>query len=67
MNSPENTDMAWEDPIVKEVRDIRAAIAAEHRHDLRALCKHLQEREQHESRKLVTRAPRRIEPKAKNA
>ena len=51
--------MAWEDPIVKEVRDFREQIAAEHRHDLRALCKYLQAREQTEPRKLVTRAPRR--------
>lgn len=51
--------MAWEDHIVKEVREIRAQIAAEHNHDLRALCRHLQAREQRESRKLVTRPPRR--------
>ena len=51
--------MTWEDPIVKEVRDIREQIAAEHHHSLRALCKYLQEREQHELRKLVTLAPRR--------
>ena len=49
----------WEDPIVKEVRDIRDEIAAEHHHDLRALCKHLQERERQEQRKLVTLPPRR--------
>lgn len=51
--------MAWEDPIVKEVRDIREQIATEHQHDLRALCKYLQSLEQNESRRLVTRAPRR--------
>mgnify|MGYP001598226255 CR=1 FL=1 len=55
--------MTWEDPIVKEVRDIREQIAAEHNHDLRALCKHLQEREQQEHRKLVTRPPRRPDVK----
>jgi len=49
----------WEDPIVKEVRDIREQIAAEHNHDLRALCKYLQAREQQEHRKLVIRPPRR--------
>ena len=55
----------WEDPIVKEVRDIRESIAAEHHHDLRALCKHLQARESQEHRKLVTRPPRRPDlPKA---
>jgi bisphosphoglycerate-dependent phosphoglycerate mutase len=51
--------MAWEDPIVKEVREVREQIAAEHHHDLRALCRHLQEREKQESRALVTRPPRR--------
>lgn len=51
--------MAWVDPIVKEVRDIREQIAAEHQHDLRALCKYLQACEQREHRNLVTRPPRR--------
>lgn len=51
--------MAWEDPIVKEVRAIREQIAAEHHHDLLALCRHLQEREKKETRRLVTRPPRR--------
>lgn len=55
----------WEDPIVKEVRDIRESIAAEHNHNLRALCKHLQACERQEHRKLVTRPPRRPDlPKA---
>lgn len=35
--------MTWEDPIVKEARTIRDQLAAEHRYDLRALCKYLQE------------------------
>jgi bisphosphoglycerate-dependent phosphoglycerate mutase len=51
----------WEDPIVQEVREIRAQILAEHQHDLRALCKHLQGREAQERRQLVTRPPRRPE------
>ncbi len=51
--------MAWEDPIVKEVREIREQIAIEHQRDLRALCKYLQALEQNESRNLVTRTPRR--------
>lgn len=55
----------WEDPIVKEVRDIRKQIAAEHHHDLHALCKYLQVLEGQEKRKLVTRPPRRPDlPKA---
>jgi bisphosphoglycerate-dependent phosphoglycerate mutase len=51
--------MNWEDPIVKEVREIRAQLSAEHGNDLHALCKYLQERERHESRRIVTRSPRR--------
>jgi hypothetical protein len=53
------TEMNWEDPIVKEVREIRDQLSAEHGNDIRALCKYLQERELHESRNLVTRKPRR--------
>jgi bisphosphoglycerate-dependent phosphoglycerate mutase len=52
-------EMNWEDPIVKEVREIREQLTAEHGNDLRALCKYLQEREQRESRNIVTRKPRR--------
>jgi len=46
--------MNWEDPIVREVREFRDQLSAEHGNDLRALCKYLQEREQLE---LVTRDP----------
>lgn len=55
--------MSWEDPIVKEVRDVRAEIAAEQGNDVRALCAHLQQREQKENREIVTRPPRRSEIK----
>lgn len=49
----------WEDPIVKEVRDIRDKIAAEHRYDVRAIGRYYQQKQAHASRKLVTRPPRR--------
>lgn len=55
--------MAWEDPIVNEVRKIRDRLAAEYQYDLRALCRHLQEREKREKRKLTTRPPRRPDVK----
>ena len=55
--------MAWEDPIVNEVRKIRDRLAAEYQYDLRALCRHLQEREKREKRKLTTRPPRRPDAK----
>ena len=51
--------MAWEDPIVNEVRKIRDQLVTEHHHDLRVLCRYLQEREKGERRQLVTRPPRR--------
>ena len=36
--------MTWEDPIVKEVRDIRDKIAAEHRYDVRAIGRYYQQK-----------------------
>ena len=49
----------WEDPIVKEVRDIRDKIAAEHRYDIRAIGRYYQQKQVRAARKLVTRPPRR--------
>ena len=37
--------MTWEDPIVKEVRDIRDKIAAEHRYDVRAIGRYYQQKQ----------------------
>ncbi|MCA9324700.1 hypothetical protein KDA23_01355 [Candidatus Saccharibacteria bacterium] len=51
--------MIWEDPIVKEVREIRQQIAAEHNNDIDALCRYLREQEKHEHRKLVTLAAKK--------
>jgi hypothetical protein len=51
--------MAWEDPIVKEVRDIRDKIAAEHHYDVRAIGRYYQLKQARASRKGVTRPPRR--------
>ena len=36
--------MTWEDPIVKEVRDIRDRIAAEYRYDVRAIGRYYQQK-----------------------
>ncbi len=49
----------WEDPIVKEVRDIRDRIAADHRYDIRAIGRYYQQKQARAARKLVTRQPRR--------
>lgn len=60
MNSAE-TDMAWEDPIVEEVRAIRDKIAAEHRYDVRAIGRYYQQKQARSAGKFVTRPPRRPE------
>jgi hypothetical protein len=49
----------WEDPIVKEVRDIRDRIAAEHHYDIRAIGRYYQHKQARAAHKLVTRPPRR--------
>lgn len=54
--------MSWNDPIVEEVRKVRNRIAAEHGYDIRAIGRYYQEKQKQESRKIVTRAPRRPDP-----
>ena len=49
----------WEDPVVKEVREIRDRIAAEHNYDVRAIGRYYQQKQARAARKLVTRPPRR--------
>ncbi len=53
--------MMWEDPIVKEVREIRDKIAAEHNYDVKALGRYLQEKQKQEKRLIVKRPPRYID------
>ena len=53
--------MTWENPIAKEVRQVRDQIAAEHNYDIKALYRYLQEREKYEHRTIVTRPPRRAD------
>ena len=67
MNSLESTDMVWEDPIVKEVRAIREAIAARHHNDVRAIGHYYQRKEGQTQHKLVARTPRQIESQVKNS
>ncbi|MEE8058413.1 MAG: hypothetical protein V3T17_11350 [Pseudomonadales bacterium] len=52
----------WEDPIVKEVREIRDQLAAEYDYDVRKLCRYLQECERQEHRKIISMPSRRPEP-----
>ena len=50
----------WEDPIVKEVREARARLMAEHHNDIDELCRDLKEQQKHSGRTYVTRPPRRV-------
>lgn len=43
----------WRDPIVKEVRAVRAAIAKEHGNDLKALAAALRKKEGADGRRVV--------------
>jgi hypothetical protein len=43
----------WRDPIVEEVRAIRAAIAKEHGNDLRALARALRRKEGADGRRVI--------------
>jgi len=47
----------WEDPIVAEVRKAREALFAAAGYDLEELCRRLNEQQQREGRRPVTRSP----------
>ena len=51
--------MAWEDPIVTEVRKVREELFAAAGYDLEVFCNQLRERERTEKRPPVARAPRK--------
>jgi hypothetical protein len=51
--------MTWNDPIVEEVRQIRAKIAAEHGNDIEAIGRYYQQQQQRGARKPVVLPPRR--------
>jgi hypothetical protein len=52
----------WEDPIVKEVREIRDSIARQCNYDVRALFQHIKAHERASGRNFVTYPPNRIKP-----
>jgi hypothetical protein len=54
--------MMPDDPIIAEIRRIRAEYAAQFHGDLHAMCEDLRRRERESGRKYVTLPPRRIEP-----
>jgi len=51
-----------EDPIVDEVRKARDEYAKEFNYDLDAICRDLQEKQRHTTRKVVSFPPRRPQP-----
>ena len=56
------SEPAWEDPIVKEVREIRDSIVRRFNYDLRALFEHIKAHERESGRTYVTYPPNRIKP-----
>ena len=52
--------MLWEDPIVKEVRQVREAYAARFNYDLLAIYRDLKQQEKDSGRRFVSYAPRRV-------
>jgi len=58
--------MSWEDPIVKEVREVRDQVAARYQYDVRAIGRHYQQKQEQSKHVLVTLPPRLIDPDVKN-
>ena len=50
----------WHDPIVEEIRKIRAEHAARFNYDLRAIVEDLRKRQHEGGRKVVSLPPRRV-------
>jgi hypothetical protein len=55
------SDAMWEDPIVKETREVRAAHAARFNYDLRAIYADLKRQESASRRSFASYPPKRIE------
>ena len=53
----ENTPATRPDPLIDEVRAIRAAISAEHGDDLNRLCEHLRDIQRRYADRVVRRSP----------
>lgn len=51
--------MKWHDPIVKEIREIREAYAAQYYYDIQAIHRDLKEQERVGGRKTVSLPPRK--------
>jgi len=57
----------WEDPIVKEIREIRKAHAARFDYDLRAIYQDLKKQEKKSGRKVVSYPARKYQPVRRTA
>ena len=57
--------MMWEDPIVEEVRKVRAAHAARFKYDLEAIYLDLKREEKESGRTFVSYPPKRVKPREK--
>jgi hypothetical protein len=53
--------MMWQDPIVKETRQLREQYAAQFKHNLNAIFEDICKRQANSKRKLVTFPPRKLE------
>lgn len=53
--------MIWEDPIVKEVREVRDKIASQHDYDVKEIGRYYQKKQAKNADKLVTLKPKRPE------
>lgn len=54
--------MEWKDPIIEETRRLRESYAAEHNHDIDAICDDVLTRQAESKRKVVALPPRKPTP-----
>ena len=64
MNDECESDGPWQDPIVAEVRAVRAALFAASGSDIRTFCRALRVEQARSGHAIVTRAARSDEPRA---
>ena len=64
MNDEHESDGPWQDPIVAEVRAVRAALFAASGSDIRQFCRRLREEQARSGHVIVTRAAQPDGPRA---
>ena len=65
MNDGYESDGPWQDPIVADVRAVRAALFAASGSDIRKFCRGLREEQARSGHVIVTRAPQPDGPRSK--